>query len=247
MSLRRPILVLASLTACAAALAGDFGVSPLRVDLDRNTRTSVVRVTNDEKNPLSFQIRAVEWKQDAEGRDVYTDTSDLIYFPQQMQIPPTDSRVIRIGYRNPAAQVEQAYRLYVEEIPAKSPGREGQAVVDVAVRFGIPVFLRPQAVQERGEIRKLEVTGGKAAAQVENLGSVHFRINRVTLQALDGQGGKVFEQTLDGWYLLSGASRLYSAALPREACLKAAKLQAEVVAEKLNLRREIEVRPENCS
>ena len=79
------------------------------------------------------------------------------------------------------------------------------------------------------------------------LGSVHFRINRVTLQALDGQGGKVFEQTLDGWYLLSGASRLYAATLPREACLKAARLQAEVVAEKLNLRREIEVRPENCS
>src|SRR6185369_12141928 len=115
------ITLVLALAPAGATLGGEFGVSPIRVDLDRNTRTSVVRVSNDEQGPLSFQIRAMEWTQDAEGRDVYADSSDLVYFPQQMQVPPLDSRVVRVGYRNPATQVERAYRLYIEELPKRAP------------------------------------------------------------------------------------------------------------------------------
>ena len=237
-----------ALAAPWSALGGDFGVSPIRVDLDRATRTTVVKVSNDEAEPLSFQIRVMEWTQDADGHDHYADSNDLVYFPQQMQIQAKDSRVIRIGYRNPSTGMERAYRMYVEELPRKSsPGEPGKAVIDVAVRFGIPIFVRPAVVQEKGELGSLAVGKGRMEAVVENQGPVHFRVDRVAFEAYAPDGQKVYEQVLEGWYLLAGAKRLYSAALPREACLKAARIQVEMVAEKLTLRRDMEVRPELCS
>ena len=160
-------LRLAALLAAALPLAplqaGDFGVSPIRVDLDRSTRTQVVRVTNDDERLLSFQMRMMEWTQDAEGRDRYADSADLVFFPQQMQVPAKESRVVRLGYRQPPGPTERAYRLYVAELPrGTQPGEPGKAMVEVAVRFGVPVFVRPSVVQEKGRIAALDVEDRKS-------------------------------------------------------------------------------------
>ena len=67
--MNRPIPTLAALLFSLAAHGGDFGVSPIRVDLDRNTKSALITVTNDDARPLAFQVRAMEWTQDAAGAD----------------------------------------------------------------------------------------------------------------------------------------------------------------------------------
>ena len=243
------------LAAAALALAslhawgGEFGVSPIRVDLDRGTRSAVVTVSNDGDAPLDFQIRATAWTQDAAGRDRYEPTGDLVFFPQQLRIPPRENRVVRLGYRNPALQIEKAYRLYIEEQAPRNESTSDRpaASVAVAVRFGVPVFLRPPSVEEKGEVTDLALEGGKLGATVRNTGPVHFRINSVHLEGLGADGSTTFEQTLDGWYLLAGAERRYAAAFPPEACRRTARLRVEAVSDRLRLRSELPASASLCS
>lgn len=47
------------------AYAGDFGVSPIRVELDRGTKSALITVSNEDSRPLAFQVRALAWTQDA--------------------------------------------------------------------------------------------------------------------------------------------------------------------------------------
>jgi fimbrial chaperone protein len=245
-----PLTVLAATAvlalSSAASRAGDFGVSPIRVDLDLRTRTGVITVSNEGKTPLGFQVRAQEWTQDAAGRDAYADTKDLIYFPQQFQVPPQESRVIRVGYRNPALQREKAYRVFIEELPERSSDAEGRTTVAVAVRFGVPVFLRPAAVEQRGEIAELSIAQGRARGLVRNTGPVHFRFDSVRFLGFAEDGRQTFEHALEGWYLLSGAVRAYEAPLAPEACARTRMLRFEAVGDKIELRTEAAVAASSC-
>lgn len=240
----RFLVLLSALLAMACANAGDFGVSPIRVDLDRGTKSAIVTVSNDDSKPLAFQVRALQWTQDAAGADQYTDTTDLVYFPQQLKIPPGESRVVRVGYKVPAAQAEKTYRLFIEEL-ADSAGRSAQTGVAITLRFGVPVFLRPPAERLAGDLA-LSTAAGNARALVRNTGNVHFRIASVRYTGLTAEGETVFEHALDGWYLLAGAERAYGLRLTPEQCARAHVLRAEAFAEKLHLRAERAFGPEDC-
>jgi fimbrial chaperone protein len=226
-----------------AIRAGDFGVSPIRVELDRGTKSALVTVTNDDTRPLAFQVRAREWTQDAAGADRYADTADLVYFPQQLKVPPKESRVVRIGYKVPAVQAEKTYRLFIEEL-AEAP-REAKTGVAITLRFGVPVFLRPAAPRAAGEL-DLAAAAGEARALVRNTGNVHFRIGSVRFTGVGAAGDTTFEHAVDGWYLLTGAQRLHRHALPPALCARTRLLRVEAAAEKLTFRAERALGPEDC-
>jgi fimbrial chaperone protein len=242
--MNRPLVALAACLLSLAARAGDFGVSPIRVDLDRATKSALVTVTNDDARPLAFQVRALEWTQDAAGADRYADTADLVYFPRQLKIPPKESRVVRIGYKVPAVQAEKAYRVFIEEL-ADPDARAAQTGVAITLRFGVPVFLRPVEPRLAGEVA-VSTEGGTARALVRNTGNAHFRIASVRYTGLDAAGQTVFEHALDGWYLLTGAERSYLFKLPPEQCALARTLRAEALAENLSLRAERAIGPGDC-
>jgi fimbrial chaperone protein len=237
---------LALAAASYAAYAGEFGVSPIRLDLDRGVRTGVIAVSNDGDTPLNFQARAMMWTQDASGQDRYEDTQALVYFPRQFQVPPHEKRVVRIGYRSPALKLEQAYRLFIEEIPDAKP-RSNQTAINVAVRFGVPIFVRPPASDVQAQLAGLSVKGGHAQATVRNSGPVHFRITGVRFRALGADGAVEWEQTLQGWYLLPGAQREYAATLPAKACRAARTLRVNLLGDKLDVTSEVQLKPEQCS
>jgi len=248
----RPRL-LSRLLACAAlaaasftAQAGNFGVSPIRLDLDKGARSGVIAVSNDGDVPLDFQARAMLWTQDAAGQDHYEDTQALVYFPRQFRVPPHEKRVVRIGYRNPALKTEQAYRLFVEEIP-DAKQRAKRTSVTVAVRFGVPIFVRPPAGGVEAKIGGLAVKAGRARATAHNAGAVHFRINQVRFRALGADGKVKWEHAVQGWYLLPGAQREYAAKLPAEACRAARELRVELLGDKLDAASEVPLKPELCS
>ena len=117
----RQLMVLAAgalaLAAAFSAGAGNFGVSPIRVELDRSTKSALVTVSNDDTKPLAFQVRALEWSQEPNGADRYTETTDLVYFPQQFKVAPNENRVVRVGYKVPATQAEKTYRLLAPRVP----------------------------------------------------------------------------------------------------------------------------------
>lgn len=238
---------LAAALAAAVAIpvhAGDFGVSPIRIELDRATKSALVTVTNDDSKPLAFQARALEWTQDEKGADRYTETTDLVYFPQQFKIAPNESRVVRLGYKVPAAQNEKTYRLFIEEL-ADAKREPTQTGIAVTLRFGVPVFSRPAAARSSGDA-ELTVSARNVRALLKNTGNVYFRPDSVRLLGLGAGGDTLFDQTLDGWYLLAGAQRPYSFTLPPDICPKLRTLRLEAPVDKMPLRAERTLEPEDC-
>src|SRR5918911_668214 len=81
---------------CAPVFAAEFSVAPIRLDLAPAVRSGALTVRNDSKEKISFQLEALEWTQDANGADRYTETADLIFFPKILGVEPGEEGVVRV-------------------------------------------------------------------------------------------------------------------------------------------------------
>ena len=209
-------------TILSPAVAGQFGVSPIRIDLDRSAKSGAITVSNDEDaEPLRVQLRLFEWTQDAGGKDDYQLKEDLLYFPRLMVLEKGEQKLIRVGSRMPALEREKTYRLFIEELPA--PPTPGGARVGVSVRFGVPIFVAPVKTDLRGEIEKFSIDKGFLRIRVRNSGNVQFTIKSITATS-----GEAFSKEVAGWYLLNGVAREHSIEIPAQVCTKLKQIEIVV-------------------
>lgn len=228
----------------AAARAGDWRVSPIRLDLGRDAKSGAVTVANDSDDRLQVQMKAFEWTQDAEGKDRYEETGEILFFPRMMIIEGKEEKILRAGIRVPAAAKEKTFRLFIEEIPG--PRKAEGANVAVAIRFGVPIFVKPLKEEARGEVGPMTMSAGSLLVSVNNTGNVHFVVQSVLVRGRNRAGEEVFSRELSGWYLLAGVSRGYATTVPPEACGTTAVVEAEVKTDKLPLRGRMAVDRSMC-
>ena len=222
----------------AAARAGEFRVSPIRVDLAGGAKGgAVVNVINEGDEPISFQIRAMEWTQDAAGKDVYAETADLVFFPQLLTTAGREKKVVRVGTKSPPPPREKSYRLFIEEIPRREEAKG--AVVRVAFRFGVPVFRLPVVEKKEGLFEEAKVEKGTFAATIRNTGTVHLKIDELTVVGRDAAGEEVFRENVPGWYVLTGGSRAQSVKIPAEACSRISTLGISARCEEITLTQDL--------
>lgn len=238
-------LLLSALLIPHVGWAGEWRVAPIRVDLSRDAQSGAVTVFNESDARLQLQMKASEWTQDAEGKDRYEETGDILFFPRIMIFDRKEERILRVGIKAPPGAKEKAYRLYLEEIP--EPSRAQGTSVAVAIRFGLPVFVKPAKEDARGEIGNLSMSAGVVSARVENRGNVHFTIKTVLFSGKNARGEVVFTKEAPGWYLLAGASRAYSADVPPERCGEVAGVDMEVKADRFSLRGNLVADPSMCA
>ena len=232
--------LLLALAVLPPAGAGQFGVSPIRIELDRGARSGAITVSNDEQaDSLRVQLRLFEWTQDAAGKDDYREAEDLIYFPRLMTLEKGEQKLVRVGLRTPALEREKTYRLFIEELPA--PPTPGGARVAIAVRFGVPIFVKPAKEEIRGEIEKLDMAKGVLRVVVRNSGNAHFTIKSITAAS-----GEAFSKEAPGWYLLAGAAREHAIELPAAACAKLKQINVTVKADQLELKGTLDVNASMC-
>jgi fimbrial chaperone protein len=217
-----------------AARAGDWRVSPIRLDLGRDAKSGAVTVANDSDDRLQVQMTAMEWTQDAEGKDRYEETGEILFFPRLMILDKKEERILRAGIRVPATVMEKAYRLFIEEIPGPRIQQEGTAIA-IAIRFGVPIFVHPLKEEPRGEVGPVTMSEGTLRVPVKNTGNVHFVIQSVLLKGKNGKGEEILSRELSGWYLLAGASRVYTTDVPPEACGNLASMEIEIKTDKIPL------------
>ncbi len=232
--LSRSVLPLFLLLLPVLARAGDWRVSPIRLDLGRDAKSGAVTVANDSDDRLQVQMKAFEWTQDAEGKDRYDETGEILFFPRLMILEGKEERILRAGIRVPAAAKEKTYRLFIEEIPG--PRKAEGVNVAVAIRFGVPIFVKPLKEEVRGEAGPMSMSAGALLVPVKNTGNVHFVVRSILLRGLNGAGEEVFSRELSGWYLLAGVSRGYETIVPPEKCTAIAVIEAEVKTDKLPFR-----------
>lgn len=242
-----PAIAVALLVSLPAA-AGEFVINPLRVALDRSTRSSEVVVRNDDKLPLRMQVEAMSWTQDAQGADHYTAAEGLLYFPRTMEIPPGESRIVRVGVRAAPVSREEAYRLFIEELPppagTEAPS-EGTSL-RIFLRVGVAVFVAPAKLERKGEITDLEIKDGRVQWTVTNGGNVHIRADRIELVGTGRDGSRILSHVYPDRYALAGMTRTLRFDVDAETCAKLATIEASLIAERLDLKRKVDVGPGAC-
>lgn len=219
-------IVLAALLASSIpAHAGSFGVAPIRLELDRNAKTGLITVTNDDDRKLYFQAKLMAWTQAPNGEDAYAESADLVFFPQIFSIEPKQKRAIRIGTKAPLATPEKAYRLFIEEMPDPSEGPAAGAQVAVRLRFGVPIFHWSGTPKPRVEA-SAAAGMGEAILTLHNAGERNVRFEEVLVT----QGERVLARA-SGWYLFPGVRRAFPVPIPREACPITGALRLRAVGE----------------
>ena len=207
--------------------AGTFGVSPVRLEMSGSVRTGLIMVTNNDDEMMRFQIEASLWTHDEEGKDIYSRTTDLHFYPRILNIKPGQSKVIRAGAKVPAIKKEKTYRIFIRELPKENIPSEA-AQVTVYMRFGVPVFVKPPNIVNGGKISTISLQGGDLSMSVENSGNVHFKIGKININGLSADGAPVFSNSINGWYVLEGGSRTFKTTLQPDLCAASSTLEITV-------------------
>jgi fimbrial chaperone protein len=236
--------------ALMAARAGEFSVSPIRLELGAALRSGVITVRNEEKEKLSFQLQAMEWTQDEAGKDHYEPSDDIVFFPKLMTIEPGQEGIVRVGAKRALLPTEKTYRLFIEELPGPpkpaDPSAPAAARINVLVRFGAPIFVTPATPQDGLDIQQLTLVKGSLRVSAKNTGNRHQIVQGVKLRGTDGNGQEVYALSLADRYLLSGTTKSYTTSIAAEQCAKIVELFVEFATDKLNVKRKLEVSRAMC-
>ena len=231
-----------------SAGAGEFSVNPIRVDLSAAIRSGVVAVKNEDTQKLSFQLQAMAWSQDADGKDVHTETQDLVFFPRILSVEPGEEGLIRVGAKLGALPIEKTYRLFIEELPGAVKTPDGSAAqINVLIRFGAPVFVAPLKPQDMLDIERFMVSKGIVTITVRNSGNRHQMVQGIGLRGTDNASKEVYSLTLGDRYLLAGTVKSYTTTLTPAICARLSNLEFEFKTDKLVTSRKMNVAREMCN
>jgi len=184
-----------------AAIASNFEISPVVLELTSARTAGVVKIVNNDNHDVSLQIRAYDWEQ-KDSQDVLTPTQSLIISPPVFTVAPGASQTIRIISKRPAEANEVAYRMLVDEIPTAAAG----PAINFKFRISMPIFIAPNTAPNL----KLGWTlsaGKTPRLNVANTGNRRGRLLNLVLTLPNGK--KITPPAGANPYTLAGMIRQY--------------------------------------
>ena len=198
------LLALGLLPLCAGRVAAaDIAVVPIQVYVPDGASSSVLTIQNQSTQQLRLQITGFAWDQNPDGTMKLTPSEDLIFFPTLVTVAPLDAQQIRIGVARSPGKTEQAFRIFVTELPG-APGIASGHTVAVRMKIGVPVFVEPPQVHNQLAVDSASAKGGELRFALRNDGNVHQRLQAMNIVGIDAAGKSIFMETAHGWYLLPG-------------------------------------------
>ena len=198
------LLAFGLLPICAGrAAAANITVIPVQVYIPAGASSAVLTIQNQSTQPLRLQITGFAWDQNPNGTMKLTPSADLIFFPALVTVAPSDAQQIRIGIERPPDKTEQAFRIFVTQLPGASDVTHGDTVA-VRMKIGVPVFVEPPHEKNLLAVNSASVKARKLSFALRNDGNVHQRVKDIKIVGMDAAGKAVFSDKAHGWYLLSG-------------------------------------------
>jgi len=237
----------------ALSFAADFQIQPMTMELGAKVKSGVFSVINNGSEKIDFQVSLQEWNQDEKGKDILTETNDIVFFPKIMSVEPNSQRAIRIGLKTPPSSKEKTYRLFVQEIPTPKKAEDVEvkknikAGVTIAFRFSMPIFVKPLKPQESFVFDGIEMSRGVVKAIVKNTGNVHIKTRSVKFSGKDAEGKEIFSKEIAGWYILNGLSFPYEAEIPKDVCAKVARVEVSAQTENNSIFGNLNVQKSMCA
>jgi fimbrial chaperone protein len=228
-------------TVAEAALVA---IDPVKVLLTGAAPSRSISLRNNGSERVRFQMSAFTWQQSSGGEMQLAPTPDLVFFPSLLELAPGETRRIRVTTTQQVASTERSYRLFVDELPPLAAQTGG--AVRVLTRFGLPVFLAPDAAAPKPALR-LTVRAGNLSVSLENRGNSHFVAQSVRLVGRGADGSSVLSRDLPAWYVLAGGRREYQVPLAADVCSKLKQVSANANTDQGAARVDYEVPSTACT
>jgi len=240
------LAIVALLLAPDAAARSNFTVTPTEVNLSASATSALVTLRNASKLPLRFEVAVFSWSEDERGKMTLNPSADVTFFPKLVELAGGASRNIRIGINAGLARdVEQSFRLFIEELPDQSAPK-GNAVA-LRTKVGIPVFVRPAKPVRSAEIAGVSVENGKVLARVRNTGNLHISVDTIAVKGTGGSTAPTFTKEGPGWYVLPGATRIFEVPMTAAECKTTTSVAVEVTGHGKSLTSASQVSPAACA
>jgi fimbrial chaperone protein len=204
------------------AQATPVSVTPTSVALAPDRTTDLISLLNEGDAPARFEVTLSSWVESQDGKTLLEPTKDLVAFPPLIEIPPHQTKNIRIGMVGSFAPSERSYRMIVQELPSATPSA-AQVAIQVLTKISLPVFAAPPGVEPAARIETPKIENGVLSFSVFNPGTAHMVLRKVEI-AGQGSVGPSFDVGETGWYVLAGGRRDYQVALARTDCQKTSRL-----------------------
>lgn len=203
------------------ALAANFSINPLRVELDSRHQAEILMLHNDGTAPLRLQVETTRWSMDADGTWQTAPTDELIATPLLLEIAANGSAQLRVGTLAQATDTERAYRLLINELPGDDDDAGGQVRLRVLTRVSLPVFFEPPGAKPEPRIADARFLQGRLRIGLGNGGTRRMDPQTATVTLLDAAGRKLFRRDVNAAYVLAGARLPVELTVPAEACRQA--------------------------
>ena len=167
--------------------AAAFTVTPVRSTLSLDQKISSLVVTNRDSESTVIQLEVLAWSQDADGKDVFAATKDILATPPVFTLQPNAKQVIRVGLRRPPADNrESTYRLFLTQVPQQpKPNFMG---LSFNLKMSIPIFVLPKTPVDAQLNWQLQTTKeGQLTLTANNTGVAHSQIIAITLTPADAE------------------------------------------------------------
>ncbi|WP_431098597.1 fimbrial biogenesis chaperone [Polaromonas aquatica] len=186
----------------AAATAGVFSVTPVRLYMTPRDRAIAVTLSNEADTEVVLQADINTWSQKADGTDELVLTEDLILAPPIIKLAPKARQVVRLAMLKPAdASRQLTYRMIIREVPEAVPATGIQ--VPIALALSMPVFVTPPAAKRQVNCTNQVADAKTLNLQCSNTGTAYAQIREATVT----RSTQVLARFEGGSYILPGARK----------------------------------------
>jgi P pilus assembly chaperone PapD len=171
-------------------------ITPVAIELNDQTKVNSITYTNDSKFEVLVQPSQMLWTQE-NGKDKYTQTSDLLIVPAFVKIPAGQKQIFRVTRRDKNEAEPKAYRLILEDVSedvSDALTENQSSVIRFKFNHNLPVYFYPKSVKKSSyKIPSLSLcdqkigTERQACLRIQNEELMHVKVDDFIIKVQNQQ------------------------------------------------------------
>ena len=171
--------------------ANASSITPIAIEINDTVKVNSITYTNDSKFEVLVQANQKLWTQE-NGKDKYTETSDLLIVPSFVKIPAGQKQVFRVTKRDKNESQFKAYRLALEDVSEEvGDALTENQIANMRFRFdhNLPVYFYPTSAKKSSyKIPTMSLcdekvgTERQACLRIQNEEPMHVKVEDILIK-----------------------------------------------------------------
>jgi len=171
--------------------ANASSITPVAIEINDTVKVNSITYTNNSKFEVLVQANQKLWTQE-NGKDKYTETSDLLIVPSFVKIPAGQKQVFRVTKRDKNEAQFKAYRLALEDVSEEvGDALTENQIANMTFRFdhNLPVYFYPSSAKKNSyKIPTISFcdekigTERQACLRIQNEEPMHVKVEDILIK-----------------------------------------------------------------